>query len=91
MKEMVLTAEAEGLIIHYFRTQGHLKDDDDDKRIPIYGIAATKYIDGKEEEQADAGFISTDADYVGQLIAMLGKHTVTPLALCEVLDELLSA
>jgi len=91
MSEMVLAVGMENCTIRYFKTSGELLcEENQNKKTPVYGVAAKKYIDDKEEESADAGFISEDAAYVDNLIALLGKHTVTPVVLCEVLDEMLS-
>ena len=89
MKEMVLSVDVENLTIRYFRTEGML--DDEGSKTRIYGISAAKYIGDEKEEEQDAGFISADMAYVDELIAVLGKNTVTPMVLCEVLDEILSA
>jgi len=85
MKEMVLAIGLEDFTVRYFRTKG----ESEETKTPIYGVMAAKYIDDVEKESACAGFVSEDKAYVDELIATLGKNTVTPMVLCEVLDELM--
>ena len=89
MKEMVLAVEVENLTLRYYRTEGVMENESG--KTPIFGIFAAKYIGEEKEEESDAGFISTDMAYVDELIATLGKNTVTPMVLGEVLDDMLSA
>jgi len=87
MKEMMLAVGVEGYTIRYFRTKGSYECEGEQKS--IYGVAVTKSLDDVEEESVDAGFISEDIGYVDEIIATLGRNSVTPVALCEVLDEML--
>ncbi|MDR2167323.1 MAG: DUF6514 family protein [Clostridiales bacterium] len=87
MKE-IMAVEVENLTIRYFRTEGEACCDDGKNR--IFGISAAKYIGDNEEERADAGYISENMAYVDELIAILGKNSVTPMVLGEILDELIA-
>ena len=86
MREMVLTVGVENFTIRYFRTQGEIEADGIKTR--VFGICAEKYIGDVQEEASDAGFISSDMAYVDGLITTLGSNTVTPMTLCEVLDDI---
>ena len=88
MKEMMLAVGVENYTIRYFRTEGNMEQEGENKR--VFGVASTKYIDDTEKESADTGFISEDMAYVDELIATLGRHTVTPVVLCEIVDDMLA-
>jgi len=88
MGEMVLSVGLEDFTIRYFRTEGSLESDETGTK--VFGIKAGKYIDDNLVEESDAGFISEDMEYVDGVINFLGKHTVTPTSLYEVLDDMLA-
>lgn len=90
MKEMILAVGVEDYTIKYFRTQGELICQVNGEATNVFGILATKYINDQEKESMDAGFISQDINYVNEIINLLGKNIVTPVVLCEIIDEIIS-
>ena len=88
MKEVVLAVEVEDFTIRYFRTQGEASFCEEGG-MSVYGVAASKYINNQEVESIDAGFISENKAYIDKLITALGKNTVTPMTLYEVLDDMI--
>jgi hypothetical protein len=88
-REMIMAADVENFTIKYFRTEGEMEEDEGKSR--IFGVSAEIYIGNELIDENDAGFISADIEHVNALIAILGRNTVTPYALGEVLDEIMSA
>jgi len=79
------TAETSGFQLRYFKTSGQGFEDESKF---YHGIFVMK-LEGEEVlEQADSGFITEDAEQAIALITCLAENTVTPMALCEVLDEI---
>ncbi|MCL2350883.1 MAG: DUF6514 family protein [Defluviitaleaceae bacterium] len=83
MREIILTATAEDFVLKYFRTEKM------EGTARFYGIAAEKYINDALADNSSTGPLSEDAEYVERLMACLAKNTVTPMVLCEVLDDII--
>ena len=53
-----------------------------------YGVHVAKYEGGNVIAQQDSGAISYNSQKVEDVIATLARNTVTPMVLCEILDEM---
>ena len=60
---------------------------EDDEAV-LYGIHVEKYVKGSLEEEMESGPLSDNPVVVSELIRKLSENTVTPFALCEILDEM---
>ena len=85
MKKWVAATGASDFLLNYFRTCTKSR-----KNTPLYGVYVEKVKDGQVLETEDSGAISPDMAYVDGVIKILAKNTVTPMSVCEVLDEVLS-
>lgn len=89
MSELILETNTENFELKYFRYAHQFEGDGDDKAV-VYGITAQKQRNGVVLEESDSGPVSLKSNEVDNLIHILGRNTVTPMLLCEILDEILN-
>lgn len=61
-----------------------------DQTTPFYGIHIDKYLDDSVESEEITG-ISYSKDTVVSILKKLHQHTVTPISMVEIVDELVTA
>ena len=84
MKKFMSTAGTEGFELKYYKTttQG------EDGGTNFFGVFVEKYVDGNLVEEMESGPVCEDDAQIADIIGRLAQGGVTPLALCEVLDEM---
>lgn len=89
MKEHVSTVQVGNFQLKYFRT---IQRGGDKTRgaVDFHGVYAAKCLGKHIVEQAYSGPISKNAGHVTDIINRLAQNTVTPMVLCEIIDEMMS-
>ena len=85
MRNFVVSVNTGDFDLKYFKTKTITQCEEGKV---CYGISVEKYIDGKLEEGADSGCISEEDGQVSEIIEKLAEGGVTPVAFCEVIDEM---
>jgi len=86
MRKHVATSSAENFELRYFETVSQCERGEAD----FYGVCVGMYIDGSLMEETESGSISEDSEQVLEVIKKLSENSVTPVVLCEILDEMVS-
>ena len=85
MRQHVSTIIADNFTLKYYRTVLLSGDSNNG----FYGIYVAKCCGKHIIEDADSKPISEDETTVNNLIKLLALNSVTPMVLCEILDELM--
>ena len=72
--------------LDYYLTECYAEQDESQ---PYYGVGIDKYLEGEVETEEVLG-ISHSKDKVVAILKKLFQHTVTPLSMIEILDDLMS-
>jgi len=84
-KECVASAETDDFRLRYYRTTARGRDDTSQN---FYGIFVEKLAGEHILEYADSGPVTLNEAQANATIKLLAANTVTPMTLCEVLDEM---
>jgi len=86
MKTCVATTKADCFDLKYFKTCTKVEDNGTEGS--FYGVSVEKYTDDLLIEEMDSGPLSDSNTLITDIINQLAQGSVTPFALCQVLDEI---
>ena len=84
MRKHVATSNTDDFELRYYETKGQCENGG----AVFYGIFVEKYINGNLVEEMESGPIAEDSSQILEIMSKLSENSVTPFALCEILDEM---
>ena len=84
MRKLMSAASAEDFELKYYKTTTR----GEDGSAIFFGVFVEKYVGGNIVEEAESGPVCEDDAQIVDIIGRLAEGSVTPFALCEVLDEM---
>ena len=81
----IITSNVEQYELRYYMT---IHNDIDEENEYYYGIHVTMYENGVAINQEHSGALFADSQKVTDIIMHLAEHTVMPVTLCVILDEM---